>query len=77
MNVFRRQTLHNAARSEALLALEIAAPTFQDDYHKRSDSATKLLSGKERPWVITYLMMVMTTAVVVIISILMHGPHPP
>ena len=28
MNVFRRQTLHNAARSEALLALEIAAPTF-------------------------------------------------
>ena len=28
MNVFRRQTLHNAARSEALLALEITASTF-------------------------------------------------
>ena len=43
MNVFRRQTLHNAARSEALLALEIAAPTFLNDYHRGDRFSTKII----------------------------------
>ena len=43
MNVFRRQTLHNAARSEALLASEIAAPMFLDDYHRGDRFSTKII----------------------------------